>query len=296
MVSSSKNQDMKISAICEYKADIIFLSDCRLNNRDHTVTEKLRLTYKMHHNSTKNSRGVAILVSNSLDYEILDSVSDADENILLLRASINGRELCIGAVYGPNNNDCGNFFGTIRETVRRWDGIPCILGGDWNATICYDDVQVNPDVMFMRSIPSRFRSEMIADLCEDLDLSDPFRTLHPEDREFTYYPSGTQRKNRSRIDFFFISSSLYNITDSCNIAHSFCRKNFDHKPIFLNLKKRKGKGRACIYACTVENPLAQDIVRYSVYRTVLESRRADGGVITGNILREESEKLVAIKN
>jgi hypothetical protein len=150
--------------------------------------------------------------------------------------------------------------------------------------------------MFMRSIPSRFRSEMIADLCEDLDLSDPFRTLHPEDREFTYYPSGTQRKNRSRIDFFLISSCLYNIMDSCNIAQSFCRKNFDHKPIFLNLKKRKGKGRAAIYACTVDNPLAQDIVRYSVYRTVLESRRADGGVVTGNILREESEKLVAIKN
>jgi exonuclease III len=296
MVSSSKNQDMKISAISEYKTDIILLSDTRLNKRDHTVTDKLRLTYKMYHNSTKNSRGVAILFSNNLDYEIIDTVSDAEENLLLVRTRISGRELCIGAVYGPNDNVCGNFFGTIRDTVCRWNGIPCILGGDWNATICYEDVTVNPDVMFMRSIPSRFRSEQLADLCEDLDLSDPFRTLHPEDREFTYYPSGTQRKKGSRIDFFLISSCLYQITESCKIAQSFCRKNFDHKPIFLNLRKKKGKGRACIFAGTLDNPLASDVVRYSVYRTVLESRKSDVGLITGNILQEEAVKIEYIKD
>jgi exonuclease III len=158
--------------------------------------------YKLHHNSTKSSRGVAVLFSNVLDYEILESVTDDIENVLLLRVRINGKELYIGSVYGPNDNECGNFFEIIRNMVHRWDNIPCILEGDWNATICYEDVHLNPDVLFMRSIPSRFRSERIADLCEDLDLSDPFRTLHPEDREFTYYPSGTQRKNRSRIDFF----------------------------------------------------------------------------------------------
>jgi exonuclease III len=296
MVSSSKNQDMKLSAICGYNTDIILLSDTRLNRRDHTVSDKLRLLYSIHHNSTKNSREVAILFNNNLDYEVLKSVSDDAENVLLLRARINDRELCIGAVYRPNDNDCGNFFGIIRDTVRRWDGIPCILGGDWNATICTEDVLTNPDVMFMRSIPSRFRSEQVAHLCEDLDLSDPFRTLHPEDREFTYYPSGTQRKNRSRIDFFLISSSLYQVTESCSIAQSFCKKNFDHKPIFLNLKKKKGKGRACIYACTVDNPLALDVVRYSVYHTVLESRKNDVGIVTRNILREESLKLDNITN
>jgi hypothetical protein len=148
----------------------------------------------------------------------------------------------------------------------------------------------------MRSIPSRFWSERIAELCEDLDLSDPFRTLHPEDHEFTYHPSWTQRKNRSRIDFLKISSSLYRNIESCTIVQSFCRKNFDHKPIFLNLNKRKGKGRACIYACTVDNHLSNDVVRYSVYRTVIETRKRDTGIITDNILQDESDKLETIRN
>jgi exonuclease III len=202
MISSAKNQDLKISAICEYKADIIFLSDTRLNGRDQTVMEKLKLVYKMHHNSTTNSRGVAILFSNRLDTEILGTVKDTDENLLLLRIRINGIELVVGSVYGPNTDNCEEFFNKIKNTVRDWSGIPCILGGDLNATGCGDDVRFNPDVMFMRSIPSRFRSEQVAALCEELDLADPFRALNPDAREFTYYPSGTIRKNRSRIDFF----------------------------------------------------------------------------------------------
>jgi exonuclease III len=264
MISSSKNQDLKISAICEYKADIIFLSDTHLKGRDNTVMEKLKLGYKMHHNSTTNSRGVAILFSNRLDTEILDTVRDTDENILLLRIRINGIDLIVGSVYGPNTDTCDEFFNKIKNTVRAWSGIPCILGGDWNATGCSEDVQFNPDVMFMRSIPSRYRSEQVASLCEELDMADPFRALNPDAREFTYYPSGTIRKNRSRIDFFLVTTDLFGVIEKCSIAKGFCRKNFDHKPIFLSMRKKRGKGRICIYDSTINHPLANDVVRSSV--------------------------------
>jgi hypothetical protein len=105
MISSSKNQDLKISAICEYKADIIFLSDTRLNGRDNTVMEKLKL-------------GVAVLFSNRLDTEIMDTVKDTHENILLLRIRINGIDLIVGSVYGPNTDNCDEFFNKIKNTVR----------------------------------------------------------------------------------------------------------------------------------------------------------------------------------
>jgi exonuclease III len=80
----------------------------------------------------------------------------------------------------------------------------------------------------MRNLPSRYRSERVAELAEDLDLSDPFRALHPDVKEFTYHPSGNLRKNRSRIDFFLVSSILYNQLQPCSIAQGFCRKSFDH--------------------------------------------------------------------
>ncbi len=111
VTSSIKNQDLKISSIVGYKSDVILLSDTRLNGRDRTVSERLNLNYKMHFNSSKKSRGVAVLFSNRLSVEVLERAADVDENILLLKVKINGNILIVGSVYGPNlDANCENFF------------------------------------------------------------------------------------------------------------------------------------------------------------------------------------------
>jgi hypothetical protein len=48
VVSSIKNQDLKISAILGYNLDILLLSDVRLNGRDKVISDKLKLSYSMH--------------------------------------------------------------------------------------------------------------------------------------------------------------------------------------------------------------------------------------------------------
>ena len=53
--------------------------------------------------------------------------------------------------------------------------------------------------------------------------------------DFSYSPYGTVRKNRSRIDFFLISGNFSNRIKKCEIAPGLCKKNFDHKSIFLQL-------------------------------------------------------------
>jgi hypothetical protein len=185
---------------------------------------------------------------------VLEQLADPQENALLLKTKINGKELIVGAIYGPNDNNCPPFFDFIRHSLNRWQGVSCILGGAWNATPSYAPVDINPDVFFMQNIPSRVRSEQVESLCVDFELSDPFRMLQPDLKEFTYHPSGQLRKNRSRIDFFLVSSDLYEGIESCLVAQS-------KKPIFLNMIKRRGKGRACVYDSTVNHPLANDVMR-----------------------------------
>ncbi len=169
VVSSIQNQDLKISALTGYNSDIILLSDVRLNGRERVVTEKLRLSYTMYHNSSTNKRGVAVLIRNSLDCVILEQAVDPQENALLLKT-----------IYGPNDNNCEPFFEFLRSWLTRWGGISCVIGGDWNATPSYEPVATNPDVIFMQNIPSRVRSEHVETLCADFDLSDPFRLLNPD--------------------------------------------------------------------------------------------------------------------
>jgi exonuclease III len=181
-----------------------------------------------------SKRGVAILISNDIDCTILEEIRDVQENAIILKVLLQGREVLVGSVYGPNTNDL-TLFEFLETELERRPGVPVILGGDWNA--CYSDLPVdsNPDVCFMRTVPSQRRTERILQLCADRKLSDPFRCLHLEERDYTYIPSGVLRSNRSRIDFFLISDEIFSEVKSCTIADAICRKSFDHKAISSRL-------------------------------------------------------------
>jgi exonuclease III len=97
-VTTIKNQDIKISAVVNYGTDVILLSDTRMNGKDLILSEKFRLRYKMYANSTRNSRGVAVLISNNIHHEVLETIRDPDKNYILLRLVIRDTELIIGSV------------------------------------------------------------------------------------------------------------------------------------------------------------------------------------------------------
>jgi exonuclease III len=84
------------------------------------------------------------------------------------------------------------------------------MGGDWNATFDCSNVDTNIDVVNMRGIPSLRRSRKIQEMCHEFSLVDPFRALDPNKREYTFIPSAVNDVNRSRIDFFLMSSNLFN--------------------------------------------------------------------------------------
>jgi hypothetical protein len=67
---------------------------------------------------------------------------------------------------------------------------------------------------------------MINDLCGAVSVSDPFRIMNPDSREYTYNPSGTLRKNRSRIDFFLITDNWYEQVDQMHHSTGILQKNF----------------------------------------------------------------------
>ena len=69
----------------------------------------------------------------------------------------------------------------------------------------------------------------------DFKLCDPFRTLYPSKRAFSYSPVGTIRQNRSRLDFFVVSQSLIQNIVDCSISPGLSTKLFDHKSVLLSL-------------------------------------------------------------
>jgi hypothetical protein len=83
--STKQNQLLKIEALASLRADIIFLSDLRLGNKNSTGStgdiSRLFLmnstgTYDFLSNSTKNKRGVGILLKKDMAIKTLRTIPD----------------------------------------------------------------------------------------------------------------------------------------------------------------------------------------------------------------------------
>jgi exonuclease III len=179
---------------------------------------------------------VAILISKDLEPVILDEYKDQMENILLIKVRLNGNDLILGSLYGPNATD-RTFYRGITEFLTKHQNVPVLLGGDWNVTWDTSPPDSNLDIYQMARPPNIANSRMLHALADDFELTDPYRVLHPTRKAYSYQPFGTQRKNQSRIDFFLVSSSLLNNVVQCEIFPSQLTKQFDHKPISIVLGK-----------------------------------------------------------
>jgi exonuclease III len=160
--------------------------------------------YNFFHNSTDNKRGVGLLLSNSLQHTVLKVYSDKNNNIFGMKTLINNVPVLLSSVYGPNTNNNNTFFQDLRNILAENLESYVVCAGDWNLTYCTDPPAENIDIINMNAPPSIYRSRLLAKICEEYNLMDPYRLLHHKARDFTFVPRAST-KNRSRLDFFLVS-------------------------------------------------------------------------------------------
>jgi len=243
MSSSSKLlQHAKLYGAAKLKTDVIFLSDIRLSNRNlvsnfNNIATIFRVnpyaSYRFLHNSTQNKRGTGILIKHDIPFTERARRSDPDENYILLMAEIKGNNLILGSIYGPNNHD-NEFFTSLQRDIASLGDFFTVLGGDWNCTLSCNNIDNNIDCINMATPPNLRHSNYVSTLCENLNLMDPFRALHPLRRDFSYVPRAVGQLNRSRIDFFLVSRDLIPSVTECEICPHLQSKLFDHKAITLS--------------------------------------------------------------
>ena len=245
--STGVMQKRKIYGITKLRADIILLSDLRLSNRNLTNNiEELKKNFRVNpyrsynflYHSSKNKRGVGMLINCNLNFSEIARIGDTEENFLAIKASIQGIVYIICSIYGPNLH-CPEFFIDLYNAINQLGDHPVILGGDWNCTFSASNVDNNLDCLNMRDIPNIRHSRYLEQFCADLGLQDPFRILHPVRRDFSYTPFGTVRNNKSRLDFFLISDTMVGGVQSCEIEPHTQSKLFDHKAVTLSFVKEK---------------------------------------------------------
>ena len=91
----------------------------------------------------------------------------------------------------------------------------------------------------MANLPNLRNSVLLNTLMEELGLSDPFRNLYPNIREYTYVPRNPLQRNRSRIDFFLISNVISHLVSKCEILPGLQSKLFDHKAVKIEINTKE---------------------------------------------------------
>ncbi len=237
------------------------------------IATSLRITpygsYKFFHNSKLNKRGVGVIIETSASISVLKQWRDGHDNILGLQLEREGKKFYLIAVYGPNHVQA-NFFHDLRTCIDFLGELPLVMGGDWNCTYSTSPPATNIDIFKMTNAPNLNHSKLLKKLCDDFELCDPFRTKFPNRLEFTYLPSNALRQNRSRIDFFIISCSLYNSVTEIANKSSLQNKLFDHMAIRMSfVPKLKAPTPPTISKLILEDPDLDRIVTLAVADTYL---------------------------
>lgn len=126
-----------LSKLKEEKAQILFLQEMHLPQQEHEKLKRLgfRNTFYSSYRPSQK-RGVAILISNAVQFELLKEVRDKEGRFILIKGKLENTIVTMMNVYAPpESTKC--FFKTLFDTIAiETEGI-LICGGDYNVVMNY---------------------------------------------------------------------------------------------------------------------------------------------------------------
>ena len=130
------------------------------------------------------------------------------------------------------------FFKQLRSLLEQFPSDNIIVGGDFNCPLSKTDKEGGRDVSSRRNV-----AREIEQLMFNFDLDDVWRTLHPEEKQYTWRTSDL--KIKCRLDYWLIARQLSpkSPVRKCEIKHA---AHCDHSLVMLemqiNVKYPRGPG------------------------------------------------------
>jgi len=183
-------------------SDIIFLQETHSSLNDEKLWKNQWGEFGWFSSHTSNSRGVAILIRNSVVPTFHSLYSDPNGRFLILSVTINGLSLLLVNLYAPNSDD-PDFFLDVFAKVDQFTFSSLIIGGDFNAVLGPLDYQGG------RQAHSNVKAhDMINVLIDEFNLHDIWRYFHPNLKQYTRHQRNP--KVFSRLDYILVSDNFVN--------------------------------------------------------------------------------------
>lgn len=213
-----------LSKLKRHKAQIIFIQETHKSKEEHEKFKKFGYVNSFY-SSCKNSRrrGVITLISNTVNFEMLEEVCDKDGRYVAVKGRINNNVVSLINVYPPPEGN-PKFYQKLSEKIISFSEGTLICGGDWNCVLNH-----TKDTTSLKRHKNN-KSKALNLLIKEVDLCDVWRELHPLEKDYTHF--SVVHKVHSRIDIVLINRSDKHRVIDCNIGIADLS---DHNAIHLTI-------------------------------------------------------------
>ena len=175
---------------------ICCLQETHFRPRD-TYTLKVRAWKSVFHtNGNQKKAGVAILISDKIDFKIKNVTRDSEGHNIMIKGSIQEEDITIINIYVPNI-EASQYIRELLTDIKEEIDSNTIIVGDFNTTL----------TPMARSSRQKINKETQAlnDTVDQRDLIDIYRTSHLKTADYTFFSSA--HGTFSRIEYILGNKS-----------------------------------------------------------------------------------------
>lgn len=208
----------------QLKTEIVFLQETHIHSSDNSHLLSKWLGQGFQFSFQAKARGVSILISKDISFELHNVASDKFGRFVIASGKIYNTPVVLVYFYAPNI-DGVTFLEQVFSLLPDLNIYSLILGGDFN---CWLDPVLDRSSMNPNTASSSAR--YIQAFLSDYGICDVWCSLHPSDREYSFFSH--VHHIYSRIDYFFIDCQLIPLVHSCAYQRIVIS---DHVPIVLSM-------------------------------------------------------------
>ena len=214
-----------LSHLKRLNADIVFLQETHLRDRDQVRLKSPWVSDVFHSTFDSKARGVAILVNKRVHFTASKVIADKNGRYMIVAGLIYQNPVLLVNIYAPNF-DNPDFTNRLFATLPFLDTHLLILAGDLNCVMNPTLDRSNP-----RTLNQSSMSKSISDFMLQNGFVDAWRFHNPQTKAYSFFSQVHQ--SYSRIDYFFVDGSLLSKVTSSEY-HSIVIS--DHAPLSLNIQ------------------------------------------------------------
>ena len=211
---------------------------------------------------TRESRGVCILIKNSITKIIHNVIKDNEGRYIILDIEVDDIRFTLATVYGPNNDD-PNFFTDFIEKIENLENDNRIIGGDWNFVM-----SLHKDKKGGQLHTNDQAQNIVKLWMDETDLVDIWRHSHPDDFKFSWKRRNPAPGIYCRLDFFLVSFGIVDRIDLSDIVPGFMS---DHSAPVISLStlvNKRGRGFWKLNCSHLNDEDYRNLIRDTITDTV----------------------------